>query len=106
MNTLYARWVAGILGLVLLGGLIVWWNSGYGKISEQSYDYALALISACNRQDESRVQKIAKEIGQRQLPEYDRRVIQQIVDTAMNDDWELAAARTRLLLKAQVETVK
>lgn len=106
MTNLYARWAAGILGLALLVGLIVWLNSGYGRISELSYDYALALISACNRHDESRVQKIAKEIGQHQLPDYDRRVIQQIADTAMSGDWELAAARARLLLKAQVETVK
>lgn len=31
---------------ILLIGLVVWLNLGYGLLSEQSYPYALALISA------------------------------------------------------------
>ncbi len=106
MKTPLKRWLAISVVCLLLIGLVVWLNLGYGLLSEQSYPYALALISACVRQDENRIQHIAQEISQRDLPKYDRRVIQQIVDTAMNGDWEQAASEARELLKAQVKTTK
>ena len=106
MRTPLSRWLAIILVCLLVVGLIWWLNLGYGTLSEQSYPYALALISACNRQDASRVQQIAKEVSQRDIPEYDRRVLQQIVDMALKGDWDQATFETRELLKAQVKSTK
>ena len=106
MKLTLSRWLAIILVCILIAGLSLWLNLGYGTLSEQSYPYALALISACSRQDDGRVQQIAQEINQRDLPKYDRRVIQQIADTALDGDWEQAALEARKLLKAQVRTTK
>ena len=90
------------LAVFAVGVLIMFMNRGYERISEQGYKYSLALISACNRQDEIRVRLIATEVSESQLPEYDRSVIVGIADTALSGDWQQAARRARALLKAQV----
>ncbi len=96
-----ARLFVWAFALLLLVGLVVWMNSGYAQLDSQSYDYALALVSACSRQDEARVQRIANEIAERKLPNYDRRVILEITAKALAGKWEAAADSAFDLLKAQ-----
>ncbi|MEZ6133451.1 MAG: hypothetical protein R3C53_00940 [Pirellulaceae bacterium] len=91
-----------ILVLLMVVGVFIWFNHGYSEISESGYDYALALISACGRQDKETVQRIAKEVIERELPNYDRRVILAITDKALAGQWKASSADTRALLKAQV----
>jgi hypothetical protein len=99
------RFVSAIVVLLIIFGVVAWLKSGYSRISDQGYDYALALVSACSRQDESRVQQIAQEITESELPDYDRRVILAIAQQALEGDWQSAANLSRQLLKAQVQAV-
>ena len=97
------------LGIVLclVTAIIVWMSRGYDKISEGGYEYALALISACNRQDLERVQMIVENARQAnadgKLPDYDTRVLEQIGQQAIDGRWEQASANARKLLKSQVQ---
>ena len=98
----------GIALLVLIAaiGVFVIFSSGYQPISKQSYAYALALLSACARQDEATVQRIAKEVREQNLPAYDRRVILAITEKALSGQWDKSSAEARNLLKAQSRSEK
>jgi CO/xanthine dehydrogenase FAD-binding subunit len=89
--------------LLLIIGLAIWMNSDYSRISDRGYDYALALVSACSRQDEIRVKQIAEEIVAAELPVYDRRVILKIAENALSGNWRSASDEARTLLKAQIQ---
>ncbi len=102
MQSLSLRAGVVVFACLLVVGVAVWMSSGYSRISDRSYDYALALVSACGRQDEARVRQIAEEVDLAELPAYDRRVILAITKNALNGDWQTASARARTLLKAQV----
>jgi hypothetical protein len=106
MQSITVRVATGVFVLLLVVGVAVWMTSGHSRISDRGYDYALALISACGRQDEARVKQIAKEVGEAELPEYDRRVILGITSNALNGNWQSASAETRALLNAQIQQAK
>ena len=105
MHTQHYRLGAILLISLLVIGLAIWMNSGYSHISERGYDYALALVSACSRRDETRVQEIAEEVVAAGLPEYDRRVILKITETALSGNWQSASGEARTLLNSQVQIV-
>lgn len=104
LNT-FQRWLLIAAVLLAGAGLTFWLNSGYRKISSESYDYALALVSACNRHDEARVQQIATKLAADELPKYDQQVLNNIAQIAIRGDWELASSRARDLLNAQIQKV-
>lgn len=94
-------------GLVLLSavGLSVWFFSGSSEISQRGYQYALALMSVCNRQDEQRLQLIIERIQadreQQALSPRDARWLLKITARAQQGDWQGSAAAVRSLMKQQ-----
>lgn len=99
-------WLAAGAALLVIVGAWMWMNRGYAKISDSGYQYALALVSACNRQDLKRVQTIVQSVRQAKddggLSAYDARVLEEIGELAVAGNWEKAAANAKKLLKAQV----
>lgn len=99
-------WIAGV-AVLLLGGVVWWMSSGYGKVSPEGYQYAMALLSICNRKDESRLEQIVREIREStesgKLPAYDFKTLLRITERAEDGDWEAAASLVRRLMKDQVE---
>ena len=94
-------------GLVFLSavGLAVWFFSGSSEISQRGYQYALAIMSVCNRQDEQRLQviigKIETDREQLELSADDARRLLKITARAQRGDWQGSAAAVRSLLKQQ-----
>ncbi|MFK7735675.1 MAG: hypothetical protein AB8B50_06595 [Pirellulaceae bacterium] len=99
-------WIVGAV-VLLLGGVIWWMSSGYGKVSDEGYQYAMALMSICNRKDESRLVQIVQSIREAtesgELPVYDSKTLLRIAERAEDGDWEDAANLVRRLMKTQVE---
>jgi hypothetical protein len=99
--------ILAILGALLLFGCgLWWWNRGYGKVSEEGYHYAMALMSACNRKDEARVRLIIEELNSavdaKAHVARDAQVLLRIARRALDGKWESAAGAVRQLMKDQV----
>lgn len=108
MESSQKNWVIGFCILVLVGGMAAWYfNRGYDKVSEQGYQYAMALMSACNRRDEARVEVIVSKIEADRsagaVPEDDAETLTGIAMLALDGNWDSAASGIRRLLKDQVE---
>ena len=99
--------VVACLVLLLGGGAWLLFGRGYSTVSGRGYELALALFSACSRQDAPRVQSIVEMARQakeaQELPSYDARVIEKIGQLATDGDWEKAALEARRLLDAQAK---
>lgn len=108
MGSQSKQWVIGLCVLVLVGGVTVWYlNRGYDKVSEQGYQYAMALMSACNRRDEARVEAIVSKIEADRkagdMPGDDAKTLTGIANRALDGNWDSAATAIRRLLQDQVE---
>ena len=86
-----------------------WLNRNYGTMGGTGYQYALALYSACNRQDSDRVAELARVIdhaaGEDTLTPAELKWLQQIIAKAQSRRWVEASSDIRLLLEAQVKPV-
>lgn len=88
--------------------LVVFWSTrGYGEVSPKTYEYAKALYSICNRQDEPRLEKIERMIADSQsagdISEREAKWLREIIAQARSGDWETATGRARRMLTDQVE---
>lgn len=108
METQGKQWVIGFGIFLLVAGAAIWFfNRGYDKVSDEGYQYAMAIISACNRRDEASVQIIiskieaSREAGE--VPEEDAETLTGIANRALDGDWEFAASAIRRLMEDQVE---
>ena len=99
------RYVGGGLVLLLVVGLAFWFLSGPGEISQRGYQYAMALLSVCNRQDAQRLQVIVEGIHadreQQELPARDARLLLKITSRAEQGDWLGSAEAVRSLMEHQ-----
>jgi hypothetical protein len=96
--------IAGAILLLLLG-LAVWFSRGYGQVSEQAYDLATSLVSACNLQSSERVELIAQclqaDLANGSLPANDARYLTDIIQLAQAGQWEPAQTAARKLVQTQ-----
>ena len=80
---------------------------GYGEISPHSYEYAQALYSICNRQDEARLDPFSEQLlaaaDAGELPVHEAEWMEDIADLARDGQWEDAARKSRRMLMDQVE---
>lgn len=80
---------------------------GYGEVSPKTYEYATALYSICNLQDEARLKKFTEMLEEAktngELPEKEADWLLDIVDRAQAGSWEQAAQMARRMLADQVE---
>jgi len=96
--------VAGAVLLLLLG-LVIWFSRDYGQVSDQAYDLATSLVSACNLQSTERVDLIAQrleaDVANGSLSVNDARYLADIIGLAQAGKWEPAQTAARRLMKAQ-----
>jgi len=99
--------IASLVGIALLIGAIAIWQQwpAYGPIGQAAYPYALALTSACGRQDGDTIEQISADIDtafeQEELNPTERDWLQGIVETAQAGHWDSAYQEARTLLNAQ-----
>ncbi len=100
--------ISAILLISILGVAYGYLNYGYPEVSEQGFEYGMALMSACNRQDQARVDIIAngvtRDLNEKRLPQSDAEVLLQIIRLANASDWKAAIEESRKLLDAQVDS--
>lgn len=107
-NANKAAWVtaASMVAVVVAGGLI-WLSWGYGEVSQSGYEHAMALVSACNRQDTVRLEKIVASIHQavesQTLPAYDAKILLRIAERALDGDWEWSSRQVRQVMLDQIQ---
>ncbi len=81
--------------------------SQYSDISPVAYKYSKALYSVCNRQDASRLSKLAEKIEAArtasQLTDEEFAWLSGIVASAQAGEWQVATRAARQLMEAQVE---
>ena len=82
----------------------IWWLSrGYGEVSHQTYEFSMALYSACQSKSEERLNQIEKLLDEAsEIPEHERRWVEQIISRARDDNWESAANNARQMMEDQV----
>ena len=105
------KWVMGKKGLLcvdLLVGLLLVnlnYDSGYGPVSSQSYQFSKAIYGACQNKNEGRLQKVCELMEGPQgadLPAHERRWLEGMVAQANAGDWDLAAKNARRMMEDQV----
>ncbi|QDU63810.1 hypothetical protein Pan216_46910 [Planctomycetes bacterium Pan216] len=100
------RW---LLALVAAGTLALS-GCGYGKVGPETYKYATALYSICNRRDEKGLDKITDMLAQASqegaISSREAAWLDDIVEEARGGDWESSAAQARRMLSDQVERVR
>lgn len=105
-NHSFGPLIGGLVFLAAVAAGIWYFNSGYGKTSAKGYQFATALFSACNRQDEAKLQQIAEMIEQSQqtdeLSVKDAKVLTSIVNRGLAGNWRSASRETRRLMEAQL----
>ena len=96
-----ARQVVFVLVILALSGC-----GGYGEMSPLAYEYAKALYSVCNRQDQGRLELLRERIissrEQAELTARESDWLTDIIASADEGDWESAVLSTRRLMEDQV----
>lgn len=97
--------VAGA-AFVAIAALSFWWfNRGYPPVSDNAYQYATAMISICNREDETRLKILADKItaaeSSGELSAQESRMLLKIVRTAERGNWQKSESDVRRLMADQ-----
>ncbi len=100
------RWLWGLLALLAAGAVGYWFaNRPYGEVSQAGYAYATALFSACNQQDEGRLNTIAAMVadaeGAGDLHAREARWLRQIIGKGLDGNWQQASRAVRKLMEDQ-----
>ena len=99
-------WAGAALATLIVAAGWYWFQRGYGQVSELGYQYATAMFSACNQQDEARLQRIAAMVEQStaagELPQQEAAWLRQIIDMGLAGHWEDASEEVRQLMEDQL----
>ncbi len=89
-----------LIGAVLLSGC------SYGEVSGNTYEYAKALYSICNRHDAEGLEKASQQISaaesEGKITEQEANWLQDIIADARNDHWEDAMQDCRRMMEDQI----
>ena len=97
--------LTSVAALVIALVVSIWWlNRGYGEVSRQTYEFSMALYSACQSKSEERLSGIEKLLSEAsESPENERRWIEAIISRARDDNWESATNHARRMMEDQVK---
>ena len=105
-STLYAGLLLSMLAVVVV--VYIWLKPSYGEVSKQGFEYAMAMVSACNRKDQARITVIAesvnRDLAESKLPPSDEVVLLKIMRFAQEGDGKIATVEARELLDSQVDS--
>lgn len=100
------RLVVAVSLVLVAVAVFLFFNRGYGELSERGYSHAMSLISACNRKDLDRVQKIKSmvdaDVQSSALGAVESRWLNAIISHANNGDWETSSREVRKLMNDQI----
>ena len=103
------NWLLGGVALVLIVGVVWWWNTEPPKVSDNGYQYAMALVSICSRKDAEGLSAILEKIEQAEsageIPSKDAQRLVSIAETAQSGNWDSASRSIRKLMEQQVVVV-
>lgn len=98
----------GLLIAVLMAGLIIFLNRGYGKVSHEAYQMATAIYGACLSESEPRIQKIQRLLNQgnetfdmTKISSHEKRWLDDIIQQAHEGQWAEAASAAKQIMEAQ-----
>jgi len=100
-----AGMAAGVV-VILLACLVIWSFSGYGEVSEKTYQFATAAYGASMARSPERIAKLEEMLGEQTFrdalsaPEIGW--CENILDQANNGDWTRAAESARRIMEDQV----
>ncbi len=99
-----------ILGAVVLCSLVAFLSlrsSGYGEVSDKTYEIATAMYSVCNRQDAAKLTSIDQLVQKRRADSSitieEARMLREILELAQAGDWQTATGEARRLMNDQVK---
>ena len=101
----------GVLILVALTSALAWgfWPRPV-KLSEESYEIAIALYRVCNQQDTDGLANLQERldggIGRQTIGEAEAVMLQEVMDEARAGNWEFAMKTTRASLDDQTQVAK
>ena len=102
-----SKWIFVAIGVLVIIGIYLGSNRGYGKVSDRSYKVATALYGVCLSQNEERLEKVSLLLvdtadGEDSIPSHERAWLTSIVQTARNGNWESAAKASKRMMEDQV----
>ena len=99
-----------VSAVIALGGALVlylFWPRGYGETSDQGYQFAIALFTACNQHDSEKLTTIANMIEAAEdageLGNAEARWLQGITRQGLAGNWEAANRAVRRLMTDQLK---
>ncbi|MEM7782710.1 MAG: hypothetical protein AAF623_05095 [Planctomycetota bacterium] len=105
MDSKNRNWVLLAVAFVLIGGLVYWTQTGYGKIGPRAYRYAFSLYSACLAENYEQLEKAAEMItsdsGENEMEPMtaqESRWLMGVVEMARSGDWGSAAQAARQIM--------
>ena len=103
-NQRHMKFAGAVVGIVLLVSTV---GCGYGEVSSETYDYAMALYSVCNSRDAQRLETFNEQFANAKaeglVSANESQVLTAIIEEAQAGEWESATAEVRELLEAQVD---
>ncbi|PHR85899.1 MAG: hypothetical protein COA78_38695 [Blastopirellula sp.] len=100
-------WIAA--PIIILVVLVVYWifTPKYGETSDKAYEFAVAIFSTCNQQDEARLKEIStmidSAISDGEIQREEAKWLTAIIDNGLAGNWDKASADVRQLMKDQVQ---
>lgn len=92
--------LVAVVAAVMLSGC-----QKYGEVSPQTYEFAKALYSVCNRKDDGRLQStetaIQEAVKSGELPEGQAGDLLEIIETARSGNWTTAMQDCRTMMSEQ-----
>jgi len=96
-----------VVGLVIIAAAFWFTRPTFGEISPKGYDYAMALGSACNGKNATKLAKITHMIDQSMqdgtLQAEEAKWLKGIAQKASDGQWETAYASVRTLMREQTK---
>lgn len=98
-------------GLLLVSALVLavffWLNSGYGEISKNAYDLAIASYGACLSQSETRIAKVESLLADPafaiDMSDQEQKWFRDLIAKTKSDQWQKAAKIARRMMEDQVQ---
>ena len=95
------------LSLVAVGAIWFWSSSGYGKISENAYELAVASYGACLAKSDQRIERIESMLSSDEfassMTQQEIGWFQDLLADAKSERWDSAASVAKQMMQDQVE---
>ena len=106
MELSYAK-ATTLFAIALLGAIYLFFPTGYGTISGEAYDLALASYGACLAKSESRVEKIEAMLNESEysekLSERETRWFRDLIAQTRSGRWNQATPIAKRMMEDQVD---